>query len=67
MRGNDPIRRIAILGGGTAGWMAAAALVRSLKDTCEIVVVESPEIGIIGWRASVRRSTSPMSWQAGHW
>ncbi|HWA91038.1 MAG TPA: tryptophan halogenase family protein [Rhizomicrobium sp.] len=48
MRANDSIRRIAVLGGGTAGWMAAAALSRALKRTCEIVVVESPEIGIVG-------------------
>ncbi|HEV2444210.1 MAG TPA: tryptophan halogenase family protein [Steroidobacteraceae bacterium] len=42
------IRRVAIVGGGTAGWLAANVLARALPAGPSITVVESPEIGTIG-------------------
>lgn len=44
------VRRIAIIGGGTAGWLAANHLAVELRaeSDVEITVIESPEIGIIG-------------------
>lgn len=43
-----PIENIIIVGGGTAGWMTAAAFSHATGDRAKITLVESEEIGTIG-------------------
>lgn len=42
------IRRIVVVGGGSAGWMAAATLATYLGRGSSVRLVESEEIGIVG-------------------
>jgi tryptophan halogenase len=44
----NPIKKVVIAGGGTAGWMTAALMQKVLHTQVEIELVESEDIGIVG-------------------
>lgn len=44
----QPLKKILIAGGGSAGWMTAALCSRLFQGLYEIVLVESEEIGTVG-------------------
>ncbi len=48
MTDQEKIQNIIIVGGGSAGWMSAAFLAKSLNFNAKITVIESPSIGRIG-------------------
>ncbi len=48
MMHDQAISKVVIVGGGTAGWMAAAALSKFLGNRLAITLVESDQIGIVG-------------------
>ncbi|SDE47733.1 tryptophan halogenase family protein [Kordiimonas lacus] len=42
------IKRVVIVGGGTAGWMAATALSKIMGGVLDITLIESDQIGTVG-------------------
>ncbi|WP_289030793.1 tryptophan halogenase family protein [uncultured Paraglaciecola sp.] len=42
------VKRVVIAGGGTAGWMTAAAMGKLIGKTIDITLIESDEIGTVG-------------------
>ena len=45
---SNKIKKVVIAGGGTAGWVAAAALSKQLGKLIDVTLVESDQIGTVG-------------------
>lgn len=45
---NEPKKRVIVAGGGTSGWLAAAALGKVFGNKFDVTIIESDEIGRIG-------------------
>lgn len=43
-----PVKNLVIVGGGTAGWLAAAAIGKIYQGKVNVTLVESEEIGVVG-------------------
>ncbi|MEE2002092.1 tryptophan 7-halogenase [Alkalimonas sp. MEB108] len=48
MNEQQAVKEVVIVGGGTAGWISAALLVKMLGKSIKITLIESEEIGIVG-------------------
>ena len=46
--GEASVKNVVIVGGGTSGWMCAAAIARIAAPSLSVTLVESDEIGVIG-------------------
>ena len=42
------MKKVVIVGGGTAGWMTAASLTKLIGKDLDVTLVESDEIGTVG-------------------
>lgn len=48
MTKTNAVKNVVIAGGGTAGWMAAAALAKLIGKNIHVTLVESDDIGTVG-------------------
>ena len=45
---SQKVKKVVVVGGGTAGWLAAASMSKLLGQDIEVTLIESDEIGTVG-------------------
>jgi tryptophan halogenase len=61
----NKVKNIIIFGGGTSGWLTAAYLVKNLKNSPNIILIENKELGPIGVGEGTQPATSRFLYDAG--
>ena len=62
------MKKVVIIGGGTAGWLTSLVVNKFWKNT-DVTLIESSKIGILGAGegSTPRGSLSRQRWQPTHW
>lgn len=61
----NKVKKLIIFGGGTSGWLAAAYLTKNLTFPCEVILIESSDIGPIGVGEGTQPATARFMYDCG--
>jgi tryptophan halogenase len=61
----NKVKNIIIFGGGTSGWLTAAYITKNLKFPCNVMLIESTEIGPIGVGEGTQPATAKFLYDCG--
>jgi tryptophan halogenase len=59
------VKKIIIFGGGTSGWLTAAYITKNLKFPCEVMLIESTDLGPVGVGEGTQPATARFLFDCG--